>query len=236
MIKKTSHPAGTRGHADYGWLTTYHTFSFGSYYDPYRMSFGKLRVLNDDVVQGGGGFGAHEHENMEIISIPLQGSLVHGDSTGRTSVIRPNEVQVMSAGTGIMHTERNHSSHEPVSFLQLWILPETQNLSPRYAQQSFDLTAWRNHFYFLVGPRQQQGGLWINQQAVIARASVEAGKTVCYTLQHANHGIYLFVIEGKMSVAEEVLHRRDGMGVEGVDQLVCQGITTSDVLLIEVPM
>jgi quercetin 2,3-dioxygenase len=236
MVKKTSHPASTRGHADYGWLATAHTFSFGSYHDPYRMNFGKLRVLNDDVVQGGGGFGAHGHENMEIISIPLQGSLAHGDSTGHTSIMRPNDVQVMSAGTGIMHTERNHSAHEPVSFLQLWILPETQNLSPRYAQHSFDPRAWSHHFHFLVGPKQQQGSLWINQQAVIARASVEAGKTVCYTLQQPSHGIYIFVIEGKISAAEEVLNKRDGMGVEGVNQLVCQGIETSDVLLIEVPM
>jgi quercetin 2,3-dioxygenase len=236
MVKKTSHPAGTRGHADYGWLATYHTFSFGNYHDPYRMNFGKLRVLNDDVLQGGGGFGAHGHENMEIISIPLQGSLAHSDSTGHTSIIRPNDVQVMSAGTGIVHTERNHSANEPVSFLQLWILPETQNLSPRYEQHSFDPGAWSHHFCFLVGPRQQQSRLWINQQAVIARASVKAGKTVCYTLRQSSHGIYVFVIEGKISVAEEVPNKRDGMGLEGVNQLVCQGVETSDVLLIEVPM
>ena len=236
MTKKIVHPAGTRGHADYGWLATYHTFSFGSYHHPSRMNFGALRVLNDDVLQGGGGFGAHGHENMEIISIPLQGALAHGDSTGHTSVIRPNDVQVMSAGTGIMHTERNYSSHEPVSFLQLWILPETHNLSPRYVQHSFNPKAWSNHFYFLVGSRQQPSRLWINQQAFIARASVETGKTVCYTLQQPGHGIYLFVIEGQISVQEEVLGKRDGMGVEGIDLLVCQGIETSDVLLIEVPM
>ncbi len=127
------------------------------------MNFGALRVLNDDVLQGGGGFGVHRHENMEIISIPLQGALAHGDSTGHTSVIRPNDVQVMSAGTGIMHTERNHSAHEPVSFLQLCILPATQNLLPRYAQQSFDPKTWKNQFGLLVGPKQQQqGNLWIN--------------------------------------------------------------------------
>jgi quercetin 2,3-dioxygenase len=236
MVNRTTHPAGTRGHADYGWLATYHTFSFGSYYNAHRMSFGKLRVLNDDVLQGGGGFGAHEHENMEIISIPIQGALEHSDSTGHTSIIRPNDVQVMSAGTGIMHAERNYSSHEPVSFLQLWILPEAQNLLPRYAQYSFDPRAWSNHFSLLVGPRQQQSRLWINQQAVVARASVEAGKTVCYTLQQSGHGIYIFVIEGEISVAEEILNKRDGMGVEGASQLACRGIKTSDVLLVEVPM
>ncbi|MFM2428245.1 MAG: hypothetical protein RL012_129 [Bacteroidota bacterium] len=190
------------------------------------------------MLQGGGGFGAHGHENMEIISMPLQGALAHGDSTGHVSVIRPNDVQVMSAGTGIMHTERNRSAHEPVSFLQLWILPATQNLLPRYAQRSFDPKNWENKFTFLVRSRQrqQQGKLWINQQAVIARASLEAGKVVSYALQTPGHGVYVFVIEGRVSVAEEVLGRRDGMGVEGVDQLVCQGLETCDLLLIEVPM
>jgi len=188
-------------------------------------------------LQGGSGFGAHGHKNMEIVSMPLHGALAHGDSTGHTSVIRPDDVQVMSAGTGIMHTERNHSAHEPVGFLQLWILPATQNLLPRYAQQSFDPKTWKNKFVFLVGSRQQQQGkLWINQQAVIARASLEAGKGASYALQTPGHGVYVFVIEGTVNVAEEVLGRRDGMGVEGVNQLVCQGLETCDLLLIEVPM
>ena len=236
MTKKVRHPAGTRGHADYGWLSTYHTFSFGSYHNPYRMSFGSLRVLNDDVLQGGGGFGVHGHENMEIVSIPLRGALAHDDSMGHASVIRPNDVQVMSAGTGIMHTERNHSSHAPVSFLQLWILPATQNCAPRHAQYSFDPNGWKNHFSFLVGPRQQSNKLWINQQAFIARTSLGVGKTVHYTLQQPSHGVYLFVIEGKVGVEGEVLGKRDGMGVEGVTQLLFQGIEVSDILLIEVPM
>jgi len=236
MLQKTTHPAGTRGHADYGWLSTYHTFSFGSYYNPHNMNFGALRVLNDDVLQGGGGFGAHGHDNMEIISVPLQGALAHGDSTGHANIIRPYDVQVMSAGTGIVHTEYNHSSHEPASFLQLWILPEAQNLSPRYAQHSFDPKVWYNAFHFLVGPRQQQGPLWINQQAFVARASIEAGKTVDYTLQQPGHGVYVFVIGGKIGVAEEVLGARDGMGVHGISQMAFQGIVYCDVLLIEVPM
>jgi quercetin 2,3-dioxygenase len=237
MIKKSILPAGKRGHVDYGWLDTYHTFSFGSYHNPYSMNFGALRVLNDDVLRGESGFGAHGHKNMEIVSVPLQGALAHGDSTGHTSVIRLNDVQVMSAGTGIIHTERNHSAHEPVSFLQLWILPATQNLPPRYAQQSFDPKTWKNKFVFLVGSRQQQQGkLWINQQAVIARASLEPGKRVSYALQTPGHGVYVFVIEGKASVVGVVLSKRDGMGVEGVNELVCQGLETCDVLLIEVPM
>ena len=229
------HRAGKRVHANYGWLSTYHTFSFGSYHNPDRMNFGALRVLNDDVLQGGGGFGWHEHANMEIISIPLEGALVHGDSTGHLSVIRPGDVQVMSAGTGIIHTERNHSSHEPVSFLQLWILPEIQNLPPRYAQHSFEPEGGED-FYFLVGPKHHQGRLWISQQAFIARTNLEAGNKIRYTLQQPGHGVYMFVIEGKASVVEEVLGRRDGMGVEGVNELVCQGIEACDILAIEVPM
>ncbi len=239
MMKKSILLAGKRGHVDYGWLDTYHTFSFGSYHNPYSMNFGALRALNDDVLWGGSGFGAHEHKNMEIVSVPLQGALAHGDSTGHTSVILPNDVQVMSAGTGIMHTERNHAAHEPVSFLQLWILPATKNLLPRYAQQSFDPKTWKNKFVFLVGPRQQQrqqGKLWINQQAVIARASLEVGKRVSYALQTPGNGVYVFVIEGKTSVAGVVLSKRDGMSVEGVNELVFQGLETCDVLLIEVPM
>jgi quercetin 2,3-dioxygenase len=235
-MKKSIHKAGNRGHADYGWLATYHTFSFGRYHNPYNMNFGALRVLNDDLLQGGGGFEVHGHENMEIISMPLQGSLAHGDNHGHASMIRPNDVQVMSAGTGVMHTERNHASHEPVNFLQLWILPEAQNLLPRYAQYSFDPKTWKNQFGFLVVPRQQQGKLWINQQAVIARASLEVGNVASYTLQDPSHGVYIFVIEGKASVGGVVLSKRDGMGVEGVNELVCQGVETCDLLLIEVPM
>ena len=178
----------------------------------------------------------HGHDNMEIISVPLQGALTHGDSAGHASIIRTNDVQVMSAGTGIMHTERNYSSHAPVSFLQLWILPEAQNLSPRYAQGNFDPNTWKNKFAFLVVPKQQQGKLWINQRAVIARTSLEMGKVARYALQVPGHGVYVFVIEGKASVAGELLGRRDGMGIEGANQLVFQGIETCDVLLIEVPM
>lgn len=235
-MKKIIHLADQRGHANYGWLDTHHTFSFGNYYNASRMGFGALRVLNDDVLQGGGGFGEHGHSNMEIISVPLQGALAHGDNTGHTSVIRTNDVQVMSAGTGIMHTERNHSSHEPVSFLQLWVLPEAQNVSPRYAQGNFDPKTWENQFVFLVVPKQHQGKLWINQQAFIARASLKAGEALSYALQVPGHGVYVFVMEGQVSIAGELLSRRDSMGITGTNRLVFQGIEACDVLLIEVPM
>ena len=233
---KVLHPAHTRGHADYGWLDTHHTFSFGSYHNPSRMHFGALRVLNDDVLQGGSGFGDHPHANMEIISIPLQGALAHQDSMGHTGIVRRGDVQVMSAGTGIVRAEYNQSAHTPVHFLQLWILPAMDNLSPRYAQHSFDARDWDNHFCILVGPRKQSGRLWIHQQAFIARARIAAHGTACYALQQSGNGVYVFMIEGKVGVAGEVLGRRDGMGVEGVSQLVFKGIEVSDVLLIELPM
>lgn len=235
-MQRTMHRAATRGHADHGWLNTAHTFSFGSYHDPHRMNFGAFRVLNDDIVQGGSGFGAHGHENMEIISIPLQGALSHGDNAGHAGVIRPNDVQVMSAGTGIMHTERNHADHEPVHFLQLWIFPAQPNVSPRYAQHTFDPAAWKNQWAFLVMPEQYQGPLWIHQQAFISRTCLEAGKQINYALHAPAHGVYVFVIEGKVRVADEVLDRRDGIGIWEVNQLSFESINACDVLLIEVPM
>ncbi|MHA7878044.1 MAG: pirin family protein [Bacteroidota bacterium] len=235
-MKRKVYPAHQRGHFDHGWLSTYHTFSFGRYHNPHSMNFGALRVLNDDVLQGGGGFGAHGHENMEIISVPLQGALAHSDSMGHVHVIRPNDVQVMSAGTGIMHAEYNHSAHDLAGFLQLWILPETKNISPRYAQHRFSPKEWENNFRFLVGPKQQDYKLGIHQQAFVARASIEAGKTICYTLQRPAHGVYMFVIEGKVNAAGVVLNKRDGIGIEDTHQLVCLGVEACDVLVIEVPM
>src|SRR3569623_297216 len=231
IMKKYIDLANKRGYADYGWLVTHHTFSFGDYYNPHRMNFGALRVLNDDVLQGSGGFGVHGHKNMEIISIPLQGALLHGDDQGYTSIVRPNDVQVMSAGKGIMHKEQNHSSHQPVNFLQLWILPEAQNLPPRYAQYSFDPKIWENQFAFLIAPQKQQSKLWIHQQAVIARTSLTTGSTVSYTLQDPDHGVYIIVVEGKVSVEGVVLTRRDGMGVENINELTFQSIETCDMLL-----
>lgn len=235
-MKKTLHPAAQRGYADHGWLCSAHSFSFGSYYAPENIQFGALRVLNDDILQGGSGFEPHGHANMEIISIPLQGGLAHGDNQGHTQVIYPNDVQVMSAGTGIVHSEHNHSATEPGHFLQLWIIPEKQNISPRYAQHTFDPQVWHNQVATLVTPRQQGGQLWIHQQAVIARASLEPNRVVNYTLQSPDHGVYIFVIEGKVCIEEEVLSRRDGLGVTEANQVAIEGITPCDVLLVEVPM
>lgn len=236
MIEKIIHPAGTRGYAHHGWLDTHHTFSFGSYHNRDRMNFGALRVLNDDVIQGGHGFGLHGHKNMEIISIPLEGALAHDDNRGHTGVIRPHDVQVMSAGTGIMHTEHNYSTYEPVHFLQLWVLPESQELSPRYAQYSFDSRTWEDQFAVLVTSQQRQGRLWIHQQVVIARANLSTDSVVRYKLHNPGHGVYIFVIAGKVDVAGEILSARDGMGLRGASTLTFQGVEPCELLLIEVPM
>ena len=235
-MKKILHPAAQRGHADHGWLRSAHSFSFGSYYDPEKVQFGALRVLNDDVIEGGSGFDPHGHANMEIVSVPLQGGLAHGDNQGHTEVIYPNDVQVMSAGTGIVHSEHNHSATEPGHFLQLWIIPEKQNVSPRYAQHTFDPKSWHNQIATLVTSRQQEGTLWIHQQATIARTNLDPGKVVNYTLQAPAHGVYAFVIEGQVRVAEELLNKRDGLGITEVNQVALEGVTPCDVLLIEVPM
>ena len=235
-MKKILYPAAQRGQADHGWLRSAHSFSFGSYYDPKNIQFGALRVLNDDIIQGGSGFAPHGHANMEIISIPLQGGLAHGDNQGHTQVIYPNDVQVMSAGTGIVHSEYNHSATVPGHFLQLWIIPEKQDVSPRYAQHTFDSQTWQNQVATLVTSQQGGGKLWIHQQAVIARTSLESGKVVDYPLQSPGHGVYVFVIEGQVRVAEEVLDRRDGLGIVDINQVALEGITSCDVLLVEVPM
>ena len=235
-MKKTLYLAAERGHAHYGWLAAAYSFSFGNYQDSSKMHFGALRVLNDDIIQGAGGFGAHGHANMEIVTVPLQGALVHGDDQGHKSVIRPDDVQVMSAGTGIVHSEHNDSVDEPVHLLQIWILPQAQDVPPRYAQHTFDPSTWHNQVVPLVTSRQQGGKLWINQQAVIARTNLEPGKVVNYPLHSPDHGVYIFVIEGQVKVEGEMLGRRDAMGVEEVNQVALQGVEPCDVLLIEVPM
>lgn len=235
-MKTVLHEQHTRGHFDYGWLTTAHTFSFGQYDAPDRREFGTLRVLNDDVLQGGQGFDAHSHANMEIISIPLQGALTHRDNADHTSTIRPNDVQVMSAGTGIVHSEYNHEPHAVTSFLQLWILPIQQNVIPRYEQRTFSPKAWQNQIATLVTAGQQSDQLWIHQNAYISRASLEVDKVVNYPLHSPEHGVYVFVIEGKVSVGSITLSRRDGLGIWAVNQLSLRGVQACDVLLVEVPM
>lgn len=231
------HPASSRGHANYGWLDTSHTFSFSHYYNPERMRFGMLRVLNDDVVAPGMGFGTHPHENMEIISIPLQGALEHKDSMGHVSVLRKGEVQVMSAGSGLQHSEYNHSKTESVHFLQLWIMPEVQQVKPRYDQKTYDLFSLENDFTEVVGPKDSASGLWIHQQAWLSMGRGHAGAKMSYSLHRPHHGVYVFVIEGTCVVGEQELQRRDGLAVWNTNILNLECLAgDTQLLLIEIPL
>ncbi|WP_426490366.1 pirin family protein [Hymenobacter sp. 102] len=228
--------AATRGHANHGWLNSYHTFSFAGYQNPARVHFGALRVLNDDTVAGGMGFGTHPHDNMEIISIPLNGTLEHKDSAGNHGIIRSGDVQVMSAGTGIAHSEKNHSSSEPVQFLQIWVFPNKRNVTPRYDQQSFRAEDRRNKFQQVLSPNPDDAGVWIHQDAWFHLADLDAGFTTDYQLKKSGNGVYVFVLEGEAAVAGHQLSRRDGLGIWDTNTLQIQAATATRLLLMEVPM
>ncbi|MBI1221366.1 MAG: pirin family protein [Bacteroidetes bacterium] len=228
------HRADTRGHANHGWLDSHHTFSFASYMNPERIHFGALRVLNDDIIQGGTGFGTHPHENMEIVSIPLKGALEHKDSTGRHKVIETGDVQIMSAGTGIFHSEYNHLKDSETNFLQIWIFPKKANITPRYEQLSFSSEDRKNTWQTVVSPKEGEA-LWINQDAWFSLSNLEAGNSTSY-IKHKDESIlYLFVISGQVEVAGETLKRRDGMGISqgNIEQL--KALENSELLLMELP-
>lgn len=230
------HKANTRGHAHHGWLDTYHTFSFGSYYNQDRMNFGALRVLNDDTVIGGAGFGKHGHENMEIISIPLSGELSHMDSSGNKGIIRKHDVQIMSAGTGIMHSEMNMDPDNPVNFLQLWIMPEEENIVPRYNQRTFSEEEFDNRFCTIVSNEPQHDALWINQNAKLMMGTFTKPKNYVYRMKSNNHGLYIFMIEGSLNIGETHLQRRDGLGIFKTDSVLIDIHQEAKILLIEVPI
>lgn len=237
MAKNTFHAAATRGHADHGWLDTHHTFSFAGYYNPERVHFGVLRVLNDDVVKGGYGFGKHPHDNMEIITIVLNGALEHQDSMGHTQAIRPNEVQVMSAGTGVTHSEYNHEKEVPVNFLQIWIFPDKANVQPRYDQKEFDANARVNKLQMLVSPMDKQDeGLKIHQDAWIYRATLDPEQTIDFKPHTADHGVYVFLIDGKIDINGQEMDHRDGLGIEGAGEIKITASALADFILLEVPM
>lgn len=232
------HQAVSRGYAQHGWLTTHHSFSFASYYDPERMGFGALRVLNDDTIAPGAGFGKHPHDNMEIITIPLSGALKHEDSMGNSTVITTGEVQVMSAGTGVVHAEFNASETEPVTLLQIWITSDTRNVVPRYDQRRFDAAQYHNTFFAVVGKvgAQETKVLGIHQEAKLSLGRFEAGKNFEYMLRDSNKGVYFFVIEGEITVADKKLQTRDAVGIWDVDTVILSFAQESFVLAIEVPM
>ena len=235
-MKKVIHKANTRGYANHGWLKSYHTFSFAGYHNPERIHFGMLRVLNDDFVDAGMGFGKHPHDNMEIISIPLSGALHHQDSTGRDKIIKTGDVQIMSAGTGIYHSEVNASQAEPVAFLQLWIFPKVNNIEPRYDQKEFNVTDRTNQFQVVVSPTQENDSLFINQDAWLSLIELEEGKEAMYTIHKEGNGVYCFVIDGQLEIADENNERRDAIGIWETTEFSLKANQKSTVLFIEVPM
>lgn len=211
-MKTVFHAANSRGHANHGWLDSYHSFSFAGYYNPDRVHFGALRVLNDDVVAGGAGFGTHPHEDMEIISIPLRGALEHKDTLGTGSVIHTGDVQVMSAGTGIQHSEYNPSKTEEVNFLQVWVFPRQKGVKPRYDQRRFEPTARANAWQTLVEPAGK-AGLMIHQDAWFHRADLKADTSLAYPLQASQNGVYFFLLHGRVQIGAHTLDKRDALGV-----------------------
>lgn len=230
------HAASTRGYADHGWLKAKHSFSFGSWFNRHRMHFGALRVLNDDIVAPGMGFGKHPHDNMEIITIPLKGSLKHEDSMGFSEVIHAGEVQVMSAGTGIYHSEFNASTSEEINLFQLWIFPNQQEVVPRYQQMAYDVADAKDHFLQLVSPVQDGQGLWIHQNAWIHLIDMSSYSHQTYDMKGPGNGVYLMNIEGKKNILNQPLESRDAMGIWETDKIEIQATETGRILLIEVPM
>lgn len=230
------HKANTRGHANHGWLDSWHSFSFAGYYDPSRIHFGALRVLNDDIVAPGMGFGNHPHDNMEIISIPLEGALEHGDSMGNKQVIEQGDVQVMSAGTGVIHSEKNKNNDLPVKFLQIWIFPDRKDVEPRYDQKKFNEEEKHNRLLTIVSPMGHKEGVNIYQDAWLTLGKFDKGTTITYQIKKPGNGVYAFVLDGDIMINEILLNKRDGVGISEVKELNIASESASDLLLIEVPM
>ena len=235
-MKTTLYTAGSRGYADHGWLKSHHSFSFGNYHDAKRMGFGTLRVLNDDEVSAGMGFGTHGHSNMEIISIPLEGDLEHKDSLGNTTIIRSGDIQVMSAGTGVKHSEYNHSKENRVKFLQIWVIPNKVNVSPRYDQVTLKESETINTLYQIVSPNKEDAGVWIHQDAWFHVGTFNERKEMAYMLKNASNGVYIFLLEGKCLVGGERLEKRDALAIEQAAKIELTLEKGSKLLVIEVPM
>ncbi|MBS1633470.1 MAG: pirin family protein [Bacteroidetes bacterium] len=235
-MKLILHKANTRGHANHGWLNSHHTFSFAGYYDPQRVQFGALRVLNDDTVAPGMGFGLHPHDNMEIISIPTFGDLEHSDSMGNKQVIRQDDVQVMSAGTGIHHSEMNKNKDKEVRFFQIWIFPDKKNITPRYDQKSFTESEKHNKLLTVVSPiGTKDGGVQIHQDAWFSLGKLDKDFSTEYILKNKQNGVYAFVVEGDVTINGEKLNRRDGLGISESDKLEIKATSDAELLLMEVP-
>lgn len=236
MENAVLHKAATRGDANHGWLHSRHTFSFANYYNPERMHFGVLRVLNDDIVDGGEGFGTHPHDNMEIISIPLEGDLEHKDSMGNVTVIKNGDVQVMSAGTGIKHSEYNKNKDKQVKFLQIWVFPNKKNVTPRYDQITLKSADRHNTFQQILSPNADDAGVWIHQNAWFHLAQFNANHSKIYKMKDKTNGLYIFNLNGDIKVNSQVLNARDGYGIWNVDDVIIQADSAAEFLLMEVPM
>ncbi len=230
------HKASDRGSADYGWLKPNYYFSFSNFYNPEKMNFGLLRVLNDDFIDGGGAFGKHPHDNMEIVTIPFSGALKHNDSTGGAGVIKAGDVQIMSAGTGVQHSEANESATEAVNLFQVWIFPKERNIKPRYDQRSFDVADRENKWQYVVSPVETDGGLWINQDARFAMTNLKAGNTIEYTNAFKGNGVFLVVINGSVEIDGQKLGKRDAAGIEAAESFTISASEDAELLAIEVPM
>ncbi|MCC8424568.1 pirin family protein [Mucilaginibacter sp. UR6-11] len=235
-MKSTFYPANGRGTSDHGWLKANFSFSFAGYHNPDKVHFGALRVLNDDIIAGGTGFGTHPHDNMEIITIPLQGALEHKDSMGNIGVIHAGEVQVMSAGTGVEHSEYNHSKTEPANTLQIWLLPKFRNIAPRYDQRDFKNAFKKNEFTTLVTGDKNVDALWINQDATFSIGEFDAGQTIIYDIKNQGNGAYIFVLEGVVKINDQLLNKKDALGVIDTSSITIDSQANTRLLIIEVPM
>ena len=236
IMKSIYYAANERGHNDIGWLKANFSFSFGPYYNPEKVHFGVLRVLNDDIIKGGAGFGTHPHDNMEIITIPIKGALEHKDSMGSVGVIHSGEVQIMSAGTGVTHSEYNHSKTEDANTLQIWLFPKERNIKPRYDQKNFNEVLKSNQLATLISPDKDADTLWINQDAVFSMGDFEPGQTINYDIKIPGNGLYIFVIEGAAKIDGHILNKRDALGVYDLSSLKIETEAQSRLLLMEIPM
>lgn len=230
------HKSNTRGIANHGWLNSRHSFSFAEYYEPTRMNFGTLRVLNDDIVAAGMGFGRHPHSNMEIISIPTFGDLKHADSMGNETIIKQGDIQVMSAGTGVAHSEMNANKDKEVRFFQIWLMPNKTGATPRYGQYTMDVAKLHNNLHTVLSPNPDADGVWIHQDAWFSLGHLDKGFTTNYTVKKSGNGVYAFVVEGDITINDISLNRRDGLGIVDAESFNITADSTAQVLLMEVPM
>lgn len=236
MANTVLHKAHTRGHANHGWLDAHHTFSFASYFDPNRIQFGVLRVLNDDIIAPGMGFGTHPHDNMEIITIPLEGDLAHKDSMGNTETIKHGDVQVMSAGTGILHSEFNPNDDKRTNLLQIWLFPNQRNVTPRYDQITLNVSERHNKLQQILSPDPNDEGTWIHQDAWFHMGNFDTGFSTNYQFKKEGNGLYIFVIKGDVKINDQELNIRDGFGIWNTNQVSITASSNAEVLLMEIPM